>query len=112
LAIGGVFLLKREQRDDWFLAGFIGASYLVMCNVKYGLNLRYANMWDVPLRMLAMGAIVTIAGKLPRFHQAFVVTVVALISIFELRQYLILFVDYPLYELVSEGLLRALHILK
>ncbi len=69
-------------------------------------------MWDVPLRMLAIGAIVTIAGKLPRFQQAFIVTVVALISVFELRQYLILFVDYPLYELVSEGLLRALHILK
>ena len=31
---------------------------------------------------------------------------------FELRQYLILFVQFPLYELVSEGLLRALHILK
>ena len=112
LAIGAFFLLKREQRADWFLAGFIAASYLVMCNVKYGLNLRYANMWDVPLRMLAVGTIVTFAGKLPRFQQAFIVAVVALISVFELRQYLILFVDYPLYELVSEGLLRALHILK
>jgi hypothetical protein len=30
----------------------------------------------------------------------------------ELRQSLILFVRFPAYELVSEGLLRALHILK
>ena len=30
----------------------------------------------------------------------------------ELRQYIILFVQFPLYELVPEGLLRALHILK
>jgi hypothetical protein len=30
----------------------------------------------------------------------------------ELRQYIILAVQFPLYELVSEGLLRALHILK
>jgi 4-amino-4-deoxy-L-arabinose transferase-like glycosyltransferase len=112
LAIGGLFLLKREQRADWFLAGFIAASYLVMCNVKYGMNLRYANMWDVPLRMLAVGTIVTLAGKLQRFQQVVIVAAVALISIFELRQYLILFVDYPLYELVSEGLLRALKILK
>jgi hypothetical protein len=29
-----------------------------------------------------------------------------------MRQYIILFVQYPLYELVTEGLLRALHILK
>jgi 4-amino-4-deoxy-L-arabinose transferase-like glycosyltransferase len=112
LAIGGVFLLKREQRVDWFLAGFIAASYLVMCNVKYGMNLRYANMWDVPLRMLAVGTIVTLAGNFSRFQQTVIVTAVALICVFELRQYLILFVDYPLYELVSEGLLRALKILK
>jgi 4-amino-4-deoxy-L-arabinose transferase-like glycosyltransferase len=112
LAIGGLFLLKREQRPEWFFAGFIAASYLVMCNVKYGLNLRYANMWDVPLRILAVGTIVTVAGKLPRFQQTVIVAAVALICVFELRQYLILFVDYPLYELVSEGLLRALKILK
>ena len=37
---------------------------------------------------------------------------IALICAVEMRQYLILFVQYPLYELVSEGLLRALHILK
>jgi hypothetical protein len=37
---------------------------------------------------------------------------VAFICAVEMRQYLILFVDYPLYELVSEGLLRALQILK
>ena len=30
----------------------------------------------------------------------------------ELRQYIILFVQFPLYELVPEGLLRALQILK
>ena len=30
----------------------------------------------------------------------------------ELRQYIILAVQFPLYELVPEGLLRALHILK
>ena len=36
----------------------------------------------------------------------------ALLCAIELRQYLLLFVDYPLYELVSEGLLRALKILK
>jgi 4-amino-4-deoxy-L-arabinose transferase-like glycosyltransferase len=112
LAIGRVFLLKREESADWFLAGFIAASYLVMCNVKYGMNLRYANMWDVPLRMLAVGTIVTLAGKLPRFQQAVMVAAVTLMCLFELRQYLILFVDYPLYELVTEGLLRALKILK
>ncbi len=44
-----------------FLSIFVVASYAIMCNIKYGMNLRYANMWDMPLRFLAVshgGAIV------------------------------------------------------
>ena len=112
LAIGAVFTLDRSQKPELFLFSFIAASYLVMCNIKYGMNLRYANMWDMPLRMLAAGTIGILAAKLPRFQLAFTVGAVAAICLVEFRQYLVLFVHYPLYELVSEGLLRALHILK
>ncbi|MEY2574002.1 MAG: hypothetical protein QOJ87_2215 [Verrucomicrobiota bacterium] len=112
LAIGGIFRLRRDDRVGWFFAGFIAASYLVMCNVKYGMNLRYANMWDAPLRILAAGAILGLASKLPRYRQVAVIAVVTLVCLVEFRQYLVLFVNYPLYELVSEGLLRALKILK
>ncbi|HEV2805997.1 MAG TPA: phospholipid carrier-dependent glycosyltransferase [Chthoniobacterales bacterium] len=112
LALGGAFGLRRDDRVGWYFAGFIAASYLVMCNVKYGMNLRYANMWDVPLRILAAGAILGLASKLTRYRQVAIVAAVTLVCLVEFRQYLILFVDYPLYELVSEGLLRALRILK
>ncbi|MEY2584639.1 MAG: hypothetical protein QOD80_665 [Verrucomicrobiota bacterium] len=112
LALGGIFRLRRDDRVGWFFAGFIAASYLIMCNVKYGMNLRYANMWDVPLRILAAGAILGLASKLPRYRQAAIVAGVTLVCLVEFRQYLVLFVNYPLYELVSEGLLRALKILK
>ena len=43
---------------------------------------------------------------------ALFVVALVLICALELRQYMTLFVDFPLYELVPEGLLRALHILK
>jgi hypothetical protein len=112
LAIGGLFLLRREDRTEWYFVIFIAASYLVMCNVKYGMNLRYANMWDVPLRVLAASAILTLSAKLPRYREVATIVAVALVCIVEFRQYIILFVNYPLYELVSEGLLRALKILK
>jgi hypothetical protein len=112
LAIGRLFLLRREDRTEWFFVLFIAASYLVMCNVKYGMNLRYTNMWDVPLRILAASTILTLSAKLPRYRQLAAIAAVTLVCLFEFRQYLILFVNYPLYELVSEGLLRALKILK
>ena len=83
-----------------------------MCNIKYGMNLRYANMWDMPLRVLAYGQIVALCAALPRYRTLILCGAVSVVCAVELRQYLILFVDYPLYELVTEGLLRALHILK
>ncbi|MFL6528574.1 MAG: hypothetical protein ACJ8IQ_10785 [Chthoniobacterales bacterium] len=112
LALGGLFMLRRQDRTEWFFVVFIAASYLVMCNVKYGMNLRYANMWDVPLRILAASSILTLSAKLPRYRQIATIAAVGLVCIVEFRQYIILFVNYPLYELVTEGLLRALKILK
>ncbi|MEP6810895.1 MAG: phospholipid carrier-dependent glycosyltransferase, partial [Chthoniobacterales bacterium] len=50
LALGAIFRLDRSQKPELFLAVFLGATYLVMCNLKYGMNLRYANMWEMPLR--------------------------------------------------------------
>jgi hypothetical protein len=112
LAIGALFRLDRTKKPELFMSIFIAASYLVMCNVKYGMNLRYANMWDMPLRFLALSTLVSATGPLQRNHKLVLGITVALICAIELRQYLALFVQFPLYELVPEGLLRALHILK
>ena len=112
LAIGAIFRLDRNQKPELFLAVFIGATYLVMCNLRYGMNLRYANMWDMPLRVLAFTQLAALLAPVPRYRTAIMVAAVALICAVDLRQYLVLAVDYPLYELVTEGLLRALKILK
>ena len=112
LAIGAAFRLDRSQKPELFLFAFIAASYLVMCNIKYGMNLRYANMWDMPLRLLAFGQIVAFCGGLQRYRTLILCGAVGLVCAVELRQYLILFVQFPLYELVPEGLLRALQVLK
>jgi 4-amino-4-deoxy-L-arabinose transferase-like glycosyltransferase len=112
LAIGAAFRLERTQKPELFLFSFIAVSYLVMCNIKYGMNLRYANMWDMPLRVLAFGQIAAFCAPLQRYRTLILGGAVAVICAVEMRQYIILFVQYPLYELVTEGLLRALQILK
>ena len=91
---------------------FIAASYLIMCNVKYGMNLRYANMWDMPLRLLAFSQIGLLTLHFKRHSVLLCVLIVGLVAALELRQYYILAVQYPLYELVTHHLLRALQILK
>ncbi len=112
LAIGSVFRLDRTRKAELYLTIFIAASYAIMCNVKYGMNLRYANIWDMPLRFLAFSQLVASGSLFRKYQVAFVAAAVALICAFELRQFVVLFVQHPLYELVSEGLLRALQILK
>jgi 4-amino-4-deoxy-L-arabinose transferase-like glycosyltransferase len=112
LALGAAFRLDRSQKPELFLSIFVAASYLVMCNIKYGMNLRYANMWDLPLRVLAFGQIAAFCASWQRYRTLILCFAVGLVCAVEFRQYLILFVQYPLYELVPEGLLRALHILK
>jgi 4-amino-4-deoxy-L-arabinose transferase-like glycosyltransferase len=112
LALGTIFTINRTMKPELYFALFMAASYLVMCNVRHGMNLRYTNTWDMPLRFLAISALVAVVGRLPRYRaHAFVIAVVCL-ALIEFRQYLILAVQYPLYELVPNELLRALHILK
>jgi len=112
LALGTVSRLDRTRTAEWYLFIFIACSYAIMCNIRYGMNLRYANMWDMPLRFLAFSQLVVLGGYVRRYRNVVLVAAVAVLCVFELRQYLILSVQYPLYELVPEGLLRALHILK
>ena len=112
LAIGALFRINREKRLELFFIAFIGGSYLVMCNLKYGMNLRYANMWDVPLRFLAVSMLVSLTANFGRWSRVSLAVAIIAISTLELRQYVILAIQSPLYELVSEALLRALHILK
>jgi Dolichyl-phosphate-mannose-protein mannosyltransferase len=112
LAFGTIFRLDRTKKPELYMAIFIAATYLVMCNVKYGMNLRYANMWDMPLRFLAFGQISVLAALVPRYRAWLTVILVGLVAGFELRQYYILAVQYPLYELITHDLLRALHLLK
>lgn len=112
LALGALFQLKVDKKPELFVLLFIAATYLVMCNLKYGMNLRYANMWDLPLRVLAFSTLGGLAGYLQRYRVVALVAAIAFLCVLEYRQYLVLFVNYPLYELVPAGLLRALHILK
>src|ERR1700736_4405264 len=112
LAFGTIFRLNRAMKPELFMSIFITASYLVMCNVKYGMNLRYANMWDLPLRFLAFSQIVWFASFAKRFQTMIIAAAVIFLAAIEFHQYIILAVRYPLYELITRDLLQALHILK
>ena len=115
LAVGMAFQLRagREQ-DRAYVFGlvFIAASYALMCNVKYGMNLRYATMWDLPLRVLAAGQLGLLAARCGRWQTAAFAAAVVCLCGYDVYQYDRLAVAYPLYELAPADLLRALQVLK
>jgi 4-amino-4-deoxy-L-arabinose transferase-like glycosyltransferase len=112
LAICSVFRLTRDSKVEWFFFIFIAATYAIMCNIKYGMNLRYANMWDLPLRVLAVGQLATFAGLANRRSNIVMAVSVLTVCAIEFQQYIILAVNFPLYELITPHLLRAFGILK
>jgi hypothetical protein len=112
LAWGAIFKLQLADKASLYLVVFMAGSYLVMCNIRYGMNLRYTNMWDMPLRYLAVVSVCDLGRSFTQRKELVVGVVVALLCAFDLRQYDIFFVQHDLYELVTGGLLHALRILK
>ena len=108
-----VFQLRAADRALWFGLVFIVASYALMANVKYGMNLRYATMWDFSLRVLAVSQVALLAVRVEKRWQfpLWTAMLVALCA-FDLNQYYRLAGAFPLYELVPSEMLHALQILK
>lgn len=112
LAIGGAFCVTRESRPCLYLLGFVAFSYLIMCNVRYGMNLRYATMWDLPLRVLAFAQLGWVASHWQLRTKLFLPVAVAALCVYDLAQYRTFFMEHALYELAPDGLLQAVQILK
>ena len=112
LAIGRIFNLKIGDKASFYLLFFVAGSYLLMANVRYGMNLRYTNMWDLPLRYLAVGSLINMSASLGKRPHWWLGIFIAIVCAVELRQYIIFFVQHDLYELVTGGLLHAIRILK
>lgn len=112
LAWGALFRLRWNDVQSFYLIVFITATYVLMCNVQYGMNLRYTNMWDMPLRYLALVCIISLTQQFSQRREMVIALSVVLLCAFDLRQYYIFFVQHDLYELVTGGLLRAVRILK
>jgi len=113
LAIGAAFSAGRQSKALLFLTAFMACGYVLMCNVRYGMNLRYTTIWDMPLRLLAFCQLADLTRRFGARQPLFLGVATAALCAYELRQYLLFFDDRNrLYELVPGGLLFALKILK
>jgi hypothetical protein len=112
LAIAAAFHSWREERWVPYVLGFVAFTYLIMCNIRYGMNLRYATIWDLPLCLLAFAQLMRSARGAGALARYVLPALVGLLCLHELNQYRVFFNQAGLYELGPADLLNAVKILK
>ena len=114
LALGALFVLAGRKKEIAFLAVFVAASYLIMCNVRYGMNLRYASIWELPLRTAAFAMVWEMCARFGRRQWLVATAAIVALCGYEFRQYKILATnsDLPLYETITLDLLRLQNVIK
>ena len=110
-ALGGAFRALRDDRRAHGLLAFLAVTYIAMCNVRYGMNLRYTTIWDFPLRSLASLQAFALVARCTR-PRLLLGAIIAILCAIDVAQYRHLFVTYRLYELPTEDILRAEKIVK
>lgn len=112
LALSGMITLPREKPAFLFLLGFVAFSYAIMCNIPFGMNLRYTAIWTIPLCAFASAQILSLATLAGRRWILTGIILFAFTAAGSLRQYRVFFIDAALYELGPGPMLRAVNILK
>jgi len=104
--------LDAEARPQLFLAIFLVVTYAAMASVRYGMSLRFANLWDFPLRFLAASALFALLASVRWKPLALAACAFAVIAASEFVQYRRIFVAHNVYDPVTPELLRAVDMLK
>jgi hypothetical protein len=112
-ALGGVFRLRQAERADAFMATFLGLSFLCMSPLRYGLSLRFAVYWEVPIFWLACSQVAALRSRFtPRWREVAATMLIIVIAGVGILQYQRIFVAGGIYDPVTYHLARASRLLK
>jgi len=112
LAVANLLQARRGDGARRYLAAFSCLSYFALTVFPDGMNLRYIVMLDMPLRFLAATQLFALSANWAQRRKLLSVCAVLALCAYDLRQHHVLFVKGGLYELVTEGLVRAQGIVK
>jgi 4-amino-4-deoxy-L-arabinose transferase-like glycosyltransferase len=95
-----------------YLAVFSFLTYVTLAAFPLGMNLRFIVMLDMPLRFLATTQLFALSDRWGTARKPLLFLAVIAFCLHDLRQHQVLFVQGHLYELVTEGLIRAQGIIR
>jgi len=108
LAIGAIFQLRSNDKFMMVMALLLGLSFAVMLWIPYGMSLRYAVYWDVPLRCLALTQIFWLSRKGWKISPAVVCSgLLMIVCASDLWEYHRYFVRGGVYDPISNDLMFA-----
>ena len=108
LAFGRMFNLGKNDRPELMMTVFLAVSFLCMANVSYGMSLRYAAYWDIPLSWLACSQILRLSSQFKRVRPALIAGGLFLVmAACGLRQYDRYFVEGSIYDPITAWLVKA-----
>jgi hypothetical protein len=112
LALTALVTLPRKAPVFGYLLTFTIISYAIMCKLRYGMNVRFATIWALPITVFAVAQVLYFTDRLGRHARVSAIALIGFMSAYSLRQYNVFFVDYPIYEPIPISTLRAVDILK
>ena len=89
-----------------YLSLFVLISYVLMAQVRYGMNMRYGAMWELPLCWLAFGGLTAFAQRWHGRPTAIAAAMLA-IAASELWHYQAIFVREKVYDPIAATVLPA-----
>lgn len=112
-AMGTIFQLRKADRPTVFMATFLGLSFASMSVITYGMSLRYAAYWEIPLAWLACSQILWLTGQFPKARPAIIfgglLLLVATCNLYEYRRF---FIQGAIYDPVTTQLVKASKLVK
>jgi hypothetical protein len=112
LALTMLARLDAGTRPQLFVAVFFIVTYVVMASVRYGMSLRFANLWDFPLRFLAASAVLVLIANLRSRQLLAAIAAFLVLAAADFQQYRRIFVARNVYDPVTPELLKAVDMLK
>jgi hypothetical protein len=112
LALTMLVRLDASARPQLFVAIFLAVSYVALCTVPNGINLRFASLWDFPLCFLAASGALPLLRPLHWRPVAVTSVLIAMLAWVELAQYERIFVKMGVHDPTTPALLQAVDMLK
>jgi hypothetical protein len=112
LAATNLLAGRPQESMQRYLLAFCCLVYGVLTAFPGGMNLRYIVMLDMPLRFLAATQLFVLSSSWGKRRNLLLACAVVALCAYDLRQHYVLYVKGGLYELVTEGLVRAQGIIK